>query len=408
MIAGESKVLIMLPAVPHVRIPGDYLIGAAISAYQVEGNNENADWWRYEKAGLLPASGEACRFWEMYRTDLDIMARLGLKALRLSLEWSRVEPRLGWFDDAAMDVYRDMMKEMRQRGITPVVTLHHFTNPIWFHDAGAWERGENLKYFLEYVDYVSKNLDVRYWLTINEVNLYPILAYLLGKFPPFKPDPAKMWTVLSNLLKAHGKAYDKLKRETNMVGIVINVMPVHPMNRLSPLDYIASTLVNKLYNLTPLNALKRGRLPDWLGGEAIGSLDYLGLNYYSRPRVRFSRRALIEFEEGRDNHMGFVVDPRGLGEAIELARRVGRPIMITENGVATDDDGFRIRFIREHLREAVRGGTIGYMYWSLLDNYEWERGYSARFGLIECKGSHRKIRGSAEYLGRVSRSMELD
>ncbi len=135
----------MLPAVPpHVRIPGDYLIGgAAISAYQVEGNNENADWWRYEKAGLLPASGEACRFWEMYRTDLDIMARLGLKALRLSLEWSRVEPRLGgWFDDAAMDVYRDMMKEMRQRGITPpVVTLHHFTNPIWFHDAGAWERG---------------------------------------------------------------------------------------------------------------------------------------------------------------------------------------------------------------------------------------------------------------------------
>jgi len=208
-------------------------------------------------------------------------------------------------------------------------------------------------------------------------------------------------------LRAHGKAYDLLKKEANMVGLVINIMPVHPMNNLSMLDHIAAALINKLYNLTSINAVRRGQLPKWLGSHDIGDVDYLGVNYYSRPRVRFSRRALIEFEEGRDNQMGWVTNPIGLREAVKMAGRIGKPIMITENGIATDNDDDRIAFIRSHLREAVASGTIGYIYWSLLDNYEWERGYSAKFGLIECSGKKRIIRRSAEYLGRVSRSLEI-
>ncbi|KUO93051.1 MAG: family 1 glycosylhydrolase [Thermocladium sp.] len=390
-----------------MRVPSDYLIGAAVSAYQVEGGNSNADWWRFEEAGLLPRSGEACMFWELYKEDIAIMERLGLRAFRFSIEWSRVEPRPGVFNDEAMDRYRDIVAELKGHGITPIITLHHFTNPIWFHERGGWEREENIRYFLEYVDYVARNIDIRYWLTINEVNLYPILSYLLGKFPPFKPDPAKMWSVFSNLLRAHGKAYDLLKKEANMVGLVINIMPVHPMNNLSMLDHIAAALINKLYNLTSINAVRRGQLPKWLGSHDIGDVDYLGVNYYSRPRVRFSRRALIEFEEGRDNQMGWVTNPIGLREAVKMAGRIGKPIMITENGIATDNDDDRIAFIRSHLREAVASGTIGYIYWSLLDNYEWERGYSAKFGLIECSGKKRIIRRSAEYLGRVSRSLEI-
>ncbi|MFP3282330.1 MAG: family 1 glycosylhydrolase, partial [Caldivirga sp.] len=205
----------------RLRVPSDFIIGAATSAYQVEGNNVNADWWHYE-GERLPRSGAACDFWNRYRDDIALAASLGLKALRISIAWDRVMPSEGKFDDEAMDRYVDMVKEIRGHGMEPIVTLHHFVNPMWFTSKGGWVKGENVKYFLDFAKYVSDSLGgrVKYWLTINEVNLYVILAYLLGVFPPFVMNMEYMWRALVNLLRANDSAYEVVKREGNQVGLI--------------------------------------------------------------------------------------------------------------------------------------------------------------------------------------------
>ena len=393
-----------------LRVPSGFIIGAATSAYQVEGNNVNADWWHYE-GERLPRSGTACDFWNRYRDDIALAASLGLKALRISIAWDRVMPSEGKFDDEAMDRYVDMVKEIRGHGMEPIVTLHHFINPMWFTNKGGWVRGENVKYFLDFAKYVSDSLGskVKYWLTINEVNLYVILAYLLGVFPPFVMNMEYMWRALVNLLRANDSAYEVVKREGNQVGLIVHISPAKPASRFSLIDWGLAMGMNYVLNRFIVNTLAKGRLPDWLGGGEVGRLDYIGLNYYATAKVRFNPLTMGELVISKQNQRGWVIDPKGLRWAIRLVRRVEKPIMITENGIATDDDEVRIRYIRDHLTIAIKEGVIGYLYWSLLDNYEWEMGYSARFGIIECDPVTliRRPRASAYFLGGVASGGEL-
>lgn len=393
-----------------LRIPSGFIIGAATSAYQVEGNNVNADWWHFE-GDKLPKCGMACDFWNRYREDIELAASLGLKALRVSIAWDRIMPSEGRVDDNAMDRYVDMVKEIRGHGMEPIVTLHHFVNPIWFMNKGGWVKGDNVKYFLDFVRYVSDSLgnSVKYWLTINEINLYPILAYLLGVFPPFIMNMEYMWRAFVNLLKANDAAYDLVKREGNQVGLVIHISPAKPASRLSLMDWGLAMGMNYVLNRMIVDVLSRGTLPNWLGGGEVGKLDYVGLNYYAITKVRFNPLTMGEVVTSKQNQRGWVIDPGGLRWAIKLTRRIRKPIMITENGIATDNDNDRVKFIKDHLAIAIKEGTIGYLYWSLMDNYEWEIGYSAKFGLIECDPVTlvRRPRASAYFLGKVASSGEL-
>ncbi len=389
----------------RIKVPSGFIIGAALSAYQVEGNNVNADWWHYE-GDRLPRSGSACDFWNRYRSDIELAASLGLKALRISIAWDRVMPSEGKVDDESMDRYVDMIREIRGHGMEPIITLHHFVNPMWFTVRGGWVKEDNVRYFLDFVKYVVDSVGdrVKFWLTINEINLYPILAYLLGTFPPFMMNMEYMWRALVNLLKANDGAYELIKKPSNQVGLIIHIMPAKPASRLSIMDWGLAMGMNYVLNRMIVNTLAKRRLPDWLGGGEVGKLDYVGLNYYAVAKVKFNPLTMGELVTSRQNQRGWVINPSGLKWAIRLVKRIRKPIMITENGIATDNDEDRVTYIERHLAIAIKEKVMGYLYWSLLDNYEWEMGYGAKFGLIECDPVtlSRRPRGSAYFLGKLA------
>lgn len=375
--------------------PEGFLWGAATSSHQVEGGNRWNDWWELEESGRLPhRSAEACRHYERYEDDFDLARSLGHNAHRLSIEWSRIEPREGEWNAKALDHYAAVMAALRRRGMEPVVTLHHFTNPAWFAARGGWTRVDSVALFVRYVDVVAARLsrDVRFWLTINEPTVYVKHAYVVCDWPPCG---RRSWTkaarALCNLCRAHAAAYPVLHRHRSdaMVGFAHNAPWVVPCNPRSPGDRMAARMRDEVLNRSVFRLL--GRPPQEV-------LDFIGVNYYARQVVRWKPAlgaALLFGSECSAGHhgaprvftsLGWEVFAPGLGEVLCGLRRHGLPLMVTENGIATDDEAQRTQYLREHvgaLAEAVRDGVpvLGYLYWTLMDNYEWTLGREARFGL---------------------------
>jgi beta-glucosidase len=265
-----------------IRFPERFLWGAETSSYQVEGGHSNADWWRWEIQTGKERSGEACRHYELYEQDFDLAKGLDHNAHRLSIEWSRIEPAEGVFSDEALRHYLDVILALKARKIEPVVTLHHFTNPIWFSDMGGWENARASKLFLRYTERVVRELApyVRYWTTINEPTIYISHGYILGVWPPQVRSLLRAKRVEDNFVRAHNGAFRLIRRiydesglERPMVGLAQHMQAFVPC---------ADTLKNRLgsylrdtwFNLRLINAFIRA-----------GTLDYIGLNYYSRQIV---------------------------------------------------------------------------------------------------------------------------
>ncbi|MEX2150314.1 MAG: family 1 glycosylhydrolase [Steroidobacteraceae bacterium] len=377
------------------RFPNGFLWGAATASHQVEGGNRWNDWWAYEQDGRLPyKSGEACRHYELYDQDFELARSLGHNAHRFSIEWSRIEPERGVWDLSALEHYAAVIAALRRRGIEPVVTLHHFTNPAWFSQLGGWTHRDSPALFARYVACVAERLaaDVRYWITINEPTVYVRHAYDTGDWPPCQP---RAWfsgaRALLNLCRAHVAAYGILhgRRSDVMAGIAHSAPHVVPCRARHAADRLAAWLRDFALNRLMFRLL---------GPRPREVLDFIGLNFYARQVVRWQATApgaLVFGGECRDDHHG---EPRvfsALGWEIHAAslppllRRFagyGVPLMITENGIATSDETLRTRYLTEHLRAlalALREGVpvLGYLYWTLMDNFEWTEGYGARFGL---------------------------
>ncbi len=395
--------------------PRDFFWGAATSAYQVEGNNSLCDWWDYELAGRLQYhSGLACRHYELYEEDFDLAKALNHNCHRLSIEWSRVEPEEGKFSSEAINHYKRVVLSLRKHGLEPVVTLHHFTNPIWFSRLGGWGLKKSTDYFLRYVSKVVEALagDVRFWVTINEPMVYLYHSYLLGIWPPQERSLAKTQKVKANLLKAHIYSYRIIKGIYNKhnldkpsVSIAQNMqafVPCVPSLR----NKLASYIRAKSFNLEFIEkAIK------------AGALDFIGVNYYSRSLVELKGWGIKNFamdicEDGhsnlKKNSLGWDIYPEGFYSVLKSLERYKLPIFILENGICTGDDSLRWDFIHDHLvklAEAMASGVkvLGYIYWSLIDNYEWDKGFSPRFGLIEVDYTtyKRTIRESAKKFGRI-------
>lgn len=378
------------------RFPEGFLWGSATAGHQVEGDNRHSDWWAYEMAGRLPfRSGEACRHLELYEQDLDLAAGLGLNAHRFSVEWSRIEPQPGHFDEAALEHYRRMVEAMRQRALEPVLTLHHFVAPAWFTERGGWLAPDAPRRFAGYVERVAEALgaEVRWWLTVNEPTVLTKHAYVTGDWPPLvRGDWGKSLRAMRAMAAAHRLAYDVIHRRRGdaMVGFAHSAPHVVAANPRSPADRLAARLRD-----LGLNHL----LFSLIGRPARRWLDFVGLNYYCRTVVRWAPRGrailLGEDHTGeRDGErrvfsdMGWEAWPTGLTRTLQAFARYGLPLMITENGIATQDEAVRRAYLADHLRalaEAIKGGTnvAGYMHWSLIDNYEWALGFGPRFGLFE-------------------------
>jgi beta-glucosidase len=387
-----------------------FLWGVATSSYQVEGAAEN-DWTEWERQGRLKVPercGEASGHRSRWRADLGLLPSLGANAYRFSVERSAVEPEPGFFSDDALRLERERVDALVRLGIEPVVTLHHYTHPSWFQTQGGWESPDSVASFRRYAAVVADALGARarLWVTLNEPIVFLLGGYLGGLIPPGQRSFAAAARALEHLMAAHVEAAAVVRERIPgcRIGIAHNMLDFAPDRRTSAFDKRLAHAGERLYNLALLEAMATGRM-DWsFPGEGRVRIDapgfpaandFVGVNYYSRVHIRFRGvpGAVGEFvyrdPESRGlTDTGWEIHPEGFNRVLRQAEAASRPILVTENGIATRDDGVRRDFLREHAlvlaHRLERGAPIeGYFYWSLLDNFEWLEGIRPRFGLFE-------------------------
>ena len=426
-----------------LRFPANFLWGAATSAHQVEGGNTRNDWWRFEslpgaiRGGL--GSGAACRHWERYDEDFALAAADGHSAHRLSLEWSRLEPRPGRWDAEAVAHYHAVLGSLRGHGLLPIVTLHHFTNPLWIADAGGWESAATVEAFERFARFCAREFggEVDWWCTVNEPEVFAFRGWSEGVWPPAVRDNSRALTVIANQLEAHGRAYRAIHAEDRVdsdgdgqaarVGFAKHYVQLEPLRRWHPLDRVQAHVEHRVFNEAVLRAAVDGRIELSIPGATPvrrvvpvlqGALDWIGLNYYTRWRVRsLSPVPHVAGPGVSVNDLGWEVWPEGFRLALEAAAKLANaPVLVTENGFADARDAFRPRAIvefAEAMHRAIEGGThvLGYLHWSLLDNFEWADGYHGRFGLYAVDFADparpRRRTRSAEVFARLARANAL-
>jgi beta-glucosidase len=419
-----------------LNFPPRFLWGTASAAHQVEGDNTNSDWWTFEQQpGAIwhnDRSGLACDWWRNAERDFDLMAEMGHNTHRLSVEWSRIEPDEGIFDRTAIARYRQMLTGLRQRGIEPMVTLHHFSSPIWLARQEGWSNPGVVGSFRRFVHHTVEQLGdlVTLWCTINEPNVYAALGYLLGEHAPGKRSLHLYFRVLKNLLQAHAAAYRMIHAldGSAQVGLVKNMQIFEPLDPADLLSRRLARILGHLFNEITLAAVKDGRLrfPLRMGlhtdSPLVDSLDFVGVNYYTRVRVSLrapngTRAGVLQptpgaevSDSGRNGPYGEIY-PVGMYRVLRRVAVLGKPIYITENGLPDADDDQRPRFLLSHLAQvqrALREGidVRGYYHWAFTDNFEWAEGWALRFGLVALdeQTQSRSARSSAQLYTQIIRA----
>ena len=376
--------------------PDGFTWGTATAAHQIEGGNANNDWWRWEHtpgSGCVEPSGDACDSWDRWPDDVAVLAELGFDNYRFSIEWSRIEPEDGEWSHAAVDHYRRQCEELLASGVDPVITFHHFTTPLWLVDQGGWTNPETADRFAAFCERAAAALGpvMRRACTINEPNVVSTMGHLAGVFPPGVRDAAVRRQVNEIFCDAHRKAVAAIRSAAPGVPVGLTV---------SMTDYQA----------VDGGESKRDRIRYRMEDEfleATAGDDFVGVQTYSRGRI--GPDGGIGNEPGVEVlPMGYEFWPQALGATIRRAWEVTKgevPILVTENGIGTDDDTQRVRYVQaalEGVLECIDDGidVRGYTYWSLLDNFEWAFGYGPRFGLVEVDRStfERRPKPSASWL----------
>lgn len=405
----------------HSPFSENFLWGAATSAHQVEGGNRN-DWseWEKENAARLACeaeskfghlaswsmiraeamrpenyiSGTACDHYHRFREDFDIAKQLGHNAHRFSIEWSRIEPEEGKFDDKEIEHYRQVIIALREHGMEPFVTLWHWTDPVWFAQRGGWLRMDAPEIFARFCGKVVESFpEVKFWITLNEPEAFARHGYFSKDRPPAQGSIVAMFLVLRNLARGHKASYRMIKKLAPEISV----------------GYSESCVYFEPYDRWPHNILATYLLRWWRNNPFFGRMsaesDFIGLQFYFHTRVRIHPKSQWWFqynENKKVTDMGWEIYPEGIYHVLSDLKKYHKPIFITENGLADARDQYREDFIKEHLQwvaKAVSNGADvrGYFHWSLLDNFEWQTGFWPRFGLVEVdyKTLERKIRPSA-------------
>jgi beta-glucosidase len=390
--------------VPRLAFPDGFLWGTATAAHQVEGGNVNNDWWAFEHDAHTPClepSGDACDSFHRWPEDLDLVAGLGLGAYRFSVEWSRVEPEEGEWSMASLEHYRAICAGCHERGLVPVVTFHHFTSPRWLAARGGWEAADAPERFARFCERAARHLgDLVGWAcTLNEPNIVAQMGYGYGIFPPAVRDWDRRRAVNDAFGRAHRLAVEAL--------------------RGGPGEFpVGLTLSMNDWQAVPggeerLAELRRDSEDVFL--ESTGGDDFVGVQNYSRVRVDAS--GMLGPEQGVFvTQMGYEYWPEALGATVRrAAEKSGLAVVVTENGIGTEDDGRRRDFVTEALQSlhaCVEDGidVRGYFHWSLLDNFEWVLGYGPTFGLVavDRRSFERRKKPSADWLGSVARANALE
>jgi beta-glucosidase len=400
--------------------PAGFLLGAATSAHQIEGGTHN-DWTEWE-TGHYPdgqphvldgaSAARADDSWNLWRADLAALQLIGANTYRLGIEWSRLEPEEGVWDQASADRYGEMFQALVAAKIQPMVTLYHFTLPLWIARRGGWEWAGAPAAFAAFAARAGAAFggSVDLWCTINEPNVFVAKGYLAGQWPPGIKDPRRAGEVLRALMKAHALATAALRRADTVdadgdghatrIGIAQNLRIFDPATT-NPVDGIVAGIAGAFYNDAFLDGVATGRIRisipraidiDEPYPALAGTFDYLGVNYYTREFVIGHLRGPEHYvvtapPELPRNDMGWEIYPEGLYRLLMRYATYGWPLFVTENGIADNRGDRRGDFIRAHIyaldRARAEGvNVMGYLYWSLMDNFEWSHGYRGRFGLF--------------------------
>jgi len=428
----------------RVYFPKNFMWGTATAAHQVEGNNTNNNWyaWEHQKDSNGKSrihnndkSGIAANHWNLYRDDISLMNDLGVGYYRFSVEWSKIEPESGIINEEALEHYRDVCIALIDSGLTPVITLHHFSHPIWFEELGAFEKEENIEHYIRFSELVFNKLSdiVPIWCTINEPAVYVTQGYFNGVFPPGKKDPLLAGYVMRNLLNAHVQVYQHLKTLPNganvQIGLVKNITQLDPLRRWHILDWYFSGILNDVFTNSTLNLFSKGEFDFYLPAmanisyknyDAINSLDFIGLNYYSRWHVKGQLNLAEPFTfelrpQDIQTDMPYAIYPEGFYKAVKTIAKLNVPIIITENGIADNKDDRRSLFIKRYLyalfKTIEEGYDIrGYFYWSLMDNFEWAEGYMMKFGLydVDFNTQKRTLRSGSQSFVNIVNQQNAD
>ena len=405
-------------AAPRRAMPGGFLWGAAISAHQSEGNNVHSDSWLLEnlpETVFKEPSGDACDSYHLYERDFAIAKAIGLNCYRFGIEWARIEPEPGKFSQAALDHYARVLDSCRAHGLAPVLSYNHFTVPRWFAMRGGWEVADSADLFARYCERATRAFGDRVALAspFNEANIQLLIKVLRGiATPEYRAKRVAMIAAAAratnspgfssilfadpdridgNLLAAHAKAYQAIKAGPGdfPVGVTLTTQPVEAVGDGS----VAAQIENTLYG-------------GWW--DAVNASDFVGVQAYFRFRV--DAKGLMATPPGTEmTGAGYEYFPAALGGAIRLAaRKTRKPIYVTESGIGTDDDSRRVAWLDASIAEVEKCQAEGipvksYMYWSLLDNFEWSQGYGQRFGLVSVdrKSFVRDPKPSARHFARL-------
>lgn len=409
------------------RLPEGLRLGAAAAATQIEGGDRNNSWYEWFQAGHIKDGSDpsvAARHWERWREDAALMQKLGIEVYRMGVEWSRIEPEEGRFDAQALARYREEILLLKSYGIDVLLTLHHFTNPLWFEKRGAFLSAGAEDVFLRFAEHAVRALGdlVSDYVTINEPNVYATLGYFYGEWPPGDKSFAKTMRVLRVLSGCHCKAYaliHRMRREMGFthtrVGFAHHMRVFAPKHRRNLLHRAGAALSSRFFQGIVVKPFYEGRgafpLAKPKGVRRGIYCDFHGLNYYTRSTVEGIGDGVRPGAPVND--LGWEIYPEGVVLcAAELYRRYKLPVYITENGTCDNTDAFRSRYICEHLEALAKSGlpVERYYHWCFTDNFEWLEGESARFGLVhtDYATGERTPKESAMFYCAVIRERAVD
>jgi beta-glucosidase len=392
--------------------PDHFLWGTATCAHQIEGGNIHSDWWEFEQQPGRIANGErsgaAADHWNRVDEDIELMTRLGANSYRMGIEWARLEPEDGGagaplWDEGAWDHYQREIDGLLAAGIQPMVTLLHFTLPVWLARRGGVCALDFPARFGRFAAEAARRLpDVRLWCTINEPNVVMFFGYVDGVFPPGAKDPKRAVQAFRGQLRGHAAAARALREVAPyaMVGVANHLAHLEPLRPRNPLDRIVTRQADKAFNWAFQDAIHEGRarlkafgfpsLDEPIEGLK-GSTDFFGLQYYTRTMlgVAMGTAGMVrrEVAPGAVSDLGWEIYPPGFEQVIREAwARYRLPVIVTENGIADASGDLRPSYLSSHvaaMRRAMADGVpvLGYYHWSLLDNFEWAEGFGPRFGL---------------------------
>lgn len=397
---------------------GNLRIGAASAPTQIEGGDVASNWRDFADRPDTIKDATSPRWatghWERWRQDTALLGELGLQIYRLGIDWARLEPRPGVFDEDALAHYRAEISAIRALGVEPLVTLHHFANPSWFEALGAWEEERSVELWLRFVRFAVGSLEdlVTQWCTVNEPNVYAGGGYVFGQFPPGRSGawPA-LRRVMRHLAIAHCRAYKLIHdlQPAAQVGFAHHLRDFAPLNPRNPAHRALARANRYIFQDALSDAMLGGRFPKVLGRQPREvtpgpHYDYLGINYYSRTAV--SKLADGRFPDVPVSDLDWEIWPAGLVRvARDLHEKYPGPIWVTENGTCDTKDSFRARFLHDHLGAMVGSGLPfeRYYHWCLVDNWEWAEGQTAPFGLVHLNWEthERTIKDSGRFLAGV-------